>query len=69
MCVELKRSGRLRGDEASKSVNLLNKSCSSLLSMGVRFRCGTQEAKELRLNFLAVISYSASETKLGTDWE
>jgi hypothetical protein len=32
--------------------------------MGVRFRCGTQDSKELRLNFLAVISFSVSETKI-----
>ena len=33
--------------------------------MGVRFRCGAQDAKELRLNFLAVIFCSAIEIKLG----
>jgi DNA-binding XRE family transcriptional regulator len=43
---------------------ILNKSCSSLFSMVVRFRCGAQDSKELRLNFLAVISFSVTETKI-----
>jgi hypothetical protein len=41
-----------------------NKSCSSLISMGVRFRCGAQDSKEFRLNFLAVISFSATKIKI-----
>ena len=47
-----------------KKYYLLNKSCSSLISMGVRFRCGAQDAKELRLYFLAVIFCSAIEIKV-----
>jgi hypothetical protein len=39
-------------------INVPNKSFSSLISMGVRFRCGAQDSNELRLNFLAVISFS-----------
>jgi hypothetical protein len=32
--------------------------------MGVSFKCGAQDSKELRLNFLAVISFSVTKTKI-----
>jgi hypothetical protein len=32
--------------------------------MGIRFRCGAQDSKDFRLNFLAVILFSVTKIKI-----